>query len=150
MATYSFQDVVAAISGIGGSFPLAYGAGTAEEGITVEAVGDKSTMVIGADGSGMHSLAAGEASTVSVKLLKTSPVNAMLQTMYHIQTHSSITHGRNIITIVNVARGDSITLTGVAFKKRPAITYAKEGGTIEWTFDATNATQILGVGTPEL
>jgi len=150
MATYSFQDVVAAIVGVGGSINLAAGAAVAEEGITIEAVADKNTMTIGADGSGMHSLAANEASTVTVRLLKTSPVNAQLQLMYNLQTKSSLTHGKNVITVRDVVRGDSIVLTQVAFKKRPAINYAKEGGLNEWTFDAVKTTQILGVGTPEI
>lgn len=150
MATYSFQDVVAAIVGVGGSINMAAGAAVAEEGITIEAVADKNTMTIGADGSGMHSLAANEASTVTVRLLKTSPVNAQLQLMYNLQTKSSLTHGKSVITVRDVVRGDSITMTGVAFKKRPAINYAKEGGLVEWTFDAVKTTQILGVGTPEI
>lgn len=150
MATYSFQDVVAAIVGVGGSINMAAGAAVAEEGITIEAVADKNTMTIGADGSGMHSLAANEASTVTVRLLKTSPVNAQLQLMYNLQTKSSLNHGKNVITVRDVVRGDSITMTGVAFKKRPAINYAKEGGLVEWTFDAVKTTQILGVGTPEI
>ena len=49
-----------------------------------------------------------------------------------------------------MVRGDNITLTQVAFKKRPAINFAKEGGLNEWVFDAIKTTQILGVGTPEI
>jgi hypothetical protein len=150
MATYSFQDVTATINGVGGSINLASGAGAAEEGITVEAVEDKNVMTIGADGSGMHSLVASEASTVTVRLLKTSPINAQLQLMYDLQTASSVTHGKNVITIRDIARGDFIALSGVAFKKRPSLTYAKEGGMNEWAFDAISTQQLLGVGTPEI
>lgn len=150
MATYSFLDVVAAISGVGGSINLAAGAGSAEEGISIESVEDKNIMTIGADGSGMHSLVANEASTVTIRLLKTSPVNAQLQVMYNLQTKSSATHGKNSISVRDIARGDSISLSQVAFKKRPNINYAKEGGIIEWMFDAVKTGQILGVGTPEI
>lgn len=150
MSTYSFQDVVAAMVGPGGSVNLGNGAGAAEEGITIEPVGDKNTMTIGADGSGMHSLAANEASTVTVRLLKTSPINAQLALMYALQTKSSLMHGKNVITVRDVVRGDVITLTGVAFKKRPAINFAKEGGLNEWQFDAIKTVTILGVGTPEI
>lgn len=149
MATYSFQDVVAAISGVGGSINLAAGAGVAEEGITIESMEDKSVMTIGADGAGMHSLVANEASSVTIRLLKTSPVNKQLQEMYNQQTKSSANHGRNTITVRDAVRGDNITLTEVAFKKRPTVTYAKEGGLMEWTFDAIKTTAILGSGTPE-
>lgn len=149
MATYSFQDVVAAISGVGGSINLAAGAGVAEEGITIEPMEDKSVMTIGADGAGMHSLVANEASLVTIRLLKTSPVNKQLQEMYNQQTKSSANHGKNTITVRDAVRGDNITLTEVAFKKRPTVTYAKEGGLMEWTFDAIKTTAILGSGTPE-
>lgn len=149
MATYSFQDVVAAISGVGGSINLAAGAGVAEEGITIESMEDKSVMTIGADGAGMHSLVANEASSVTIRLLKTSPVNKQLQEMYNQQTKSSAIHGKNTITVRDAVRGDNITLTEVAFKKRPTVTYAKEGGLMEWTFDAIKTTAVLGSGTPE-
>lgn len=149
MATYSFQDVVAAISGVGGSINLAAGAGVAEEGITIESMEDKSVMTIGADGAGMHSLVANEASSVTIRLLKTSPVNKQLQEMYNLQTKSSANHGKNTITVRDAVRGDNITLTEVAFKKRPTVTYAKEGGLMEWTFDAIKTTAVLGSGTPE-
>lgn len=149
MATYSFQDVVAAISGVGGSINLAAGAGVAEEGITIESMEDKSVMTIGADGAGMHSLVANEASSVTIRLLKTSPVNKQLQEMYNQQTKSSANHGKNTITVRDAVRGDNITLTEVAFKKRPPVTYAKEGGLMEWTFDAIKTTAVLGSGTPE-
>lgn len=150
MSTYSFLDCAAAIVGAGGSINLAAGAAAAEEGISVEAAEDKNVMTIGADGKGMHSLVANEASAVTVRLLKTSPTNARLQMMYNLQTSSSLFHGKNTITIRDIARGDMIILTQAAFKKRTPVTYAKEGGTMEWTFDAVRTVQTLGVGTPEL
>ena len=150
MATYSFKDVVAAINGPGGSTSLASEAGSAQEGITIEAVEDKNVMTIGADGSVMHSLLATRAATVTIRLLKTSPVNAVLQTMYNLQTQSSATHGKNVITVQDVARGDNISLSQVAFKKLPVVTYAREGGNMEWTFDAGKVQYILGAGTPEV
>lgn len=150
MPTYSFKDCKCAINGPGGSINLADNAGSAEEGITIEGVDDKNVMTIGADGSGMHSLMANESATVTVRLLKTSPVNNQLATMYNFQTLSSATHGRNTITVRDVARGDTITLSEVAFKKFPDLTYATEGGTNEWTFDAIRVDRILGVGSPEI
>lgn len=149
MATYSFLDVQCSMSGAGGSINLGSGSAVAEEGITVEAVEDKNIMTIGADGQGMHSLVASEASTVTVRLLKTSPVNNQLMEMYKVDTASSANHGRNTITIRNSATGDNITLQQVAFKKRPSITYAKEAGMNEWTFDAIKTETVLGTGTPE-
>ena len=64
--------------------------------------------------------------------------------------HTGDNFEKNVVTIRDVVRGDVITLTGVAFKKRPAINFAKEGGLNEWTFDAIKTVTILGVGTPEI
>ncbi len=150
MATYSFLDFNFAISGPGGAFPLGSGSGAAEEGVTIEPVEDKNIMQIGADGSGQHSLVASTASTVTVRLLKTSPVNALLMGLYNYQTSSSILHGRNTMVGTDLGRGDVVTLTQVAFKRVPSLTYAKEAGINEWTFDAIQTTTILGVGTPEI
>ncbi|HHD9887370.1 TPA: phage protein [Yersinia enterocolitica] len=65
MSTYSFMDVTASITGVGGSFDLGYGAAVAEEGITTSMIENKNTMTIGADGEGMHSLHAGKGGTVT-------------------------------------------------------------------------------------
>ena len=150
MASYSFRDVTAAIIGPGGSVNIGFGSGSSEEGITVEAAEDTNVMTIGADGSGMHSLSVNDGSLVTVRLLQNSPVNSQLQLMYNLQSSSSALHGRNVITIRHTAQGDFITLTQVAFKRRPNMSYAKQGGMVEWTFDAVRTAQILGIGTPEL
>lgn len=149
MATYSFLDVTATLTGPGGSVNLASGAAVAKEGITIEQIEDKSTMVLGADGGGVHSLMATTARSVTIRLLKTSPTNAVLQNMFNYQTTSSARHGRNVIVVRDASRGDLITLNKVAFKGEPSITYAAEAGTMEWKFDAIESTTILGTGTPE-
>lgn len=145
-SAYSFIDVVAAITGPGGSFNLGYGAAVAEEGILISMVDDKNTMVIGADGKFMHSLHAGRGGTVTVNLLKISPTNSLLSKMYLLQTTSSSLHGNNVITIRNTASGDLITCSGCAFKKLPDLTYAKDGTMNAWVFDAGYVDQVLGAG----
>ncbi len=146
MATYSFLNVNATMAGPGGIVNLAAGAAAAEEGITIEAVEDKNVMTIGADGRGQHSLIASDAATVTVRLLKTSPINALLMAMYDLQSASSALWGQNVITVVDSARNDFTALQAVAFKKKPTLTYAKEGGMNEWTFDAIKANSVLGAG----
>lgn len=143
--TYSFLDTVATLAGPGGIINLAAGAAVAEEGITIEPTEDKNVMTIGADGKGQHSLVASDAATVTVRLLKTSPINAALMLMYDLQSSSSSLWGQNVFNIVNTGLKDSTVLQSAAFKKKPTITYAKEGGMMEWTFDAIAATSILGV-----
>lgn len=147
MPSYSFADVEAVIDGPGGNFSIKDG--TATEGIAIDPVGDQSTMTTGADGSAMHSLAAGNPSTVTINLLKTSPVNAQLMTMFKHQTASAARHGKNVITVRDAVRGDLVTLSEVAFKRVPSLKYATEGGTNAWGLDAGRTDHVLGTGTPE-
>lgn len=144
--TYSFLDVNAAIVGPGGVVNLAAGAGAAEEGVTVAPSEELDTQTIGADGSGMHSLHADKSGKVTVRLLKTSPVNSLLGAMLSFQRSSGANHGRNTLTIVNTTTGDTITCQQVAFARWPDLNYAKDGGMNEWTFNAITIDQGLGAG----
>lgn len=145
MPAYSFQDTVATITGPTGSSPLANGAGAADEGISFEMTGDKNTMTTGADGSVMHSLHAEKSGRVVVRLLKTSPINALLQAMYDAQTATASLHGQNVIVCQQKSSGDVTTARQVAFKRKPPLTYAKEGNVTEWEFDAGLIDTVLGV-----
>ena len=78
MATYSFLNIVGSIAGPGGVVPIGVGSGVGEGGITITPTTDKNTMMIGADGAGMNSLMADSSSSVTVRMLKTSPANAAL------------------------------------------------------------------------
>ncbi|MDP3351813.1 MAG: DUF3277 family protein [Hydrogenophaga sp.] len=144
MSTYSFQDVQATLVGPTGVLDLGYGAAVAEEGITIEMAGDKNTMMVGADGEGMHSLHADKSGTITVRLLKTSPQNAKLQAMYGAQTLASQLHGQNVITVRNPASGDITVARSCAFKRKPSLNYAKEGDTVEWVWDAIKIDTVLG------
>ncbi|MFX9073367.1 phage protein, partial [Acinetobacter baumannii] len=70
MSTYSFMDTQCTLASDDGVIDLGYGAGVADEGITIAMAGDANTMTIGADGEGMHSLSANKSGTVTVRLLK--------------------------------------------------------------------------------
>src|SRR5499427_11067330 len=108
MATYSFQDIMASITGPSGTVSLGAGSAASDGGISIVMVEDKSTMTIGADGAVMHSLHAGKGSTVTVRLLKTSPTNALLSQMYGRDTVQSQNHGQNTISIRDMARNDVV------------------------------------------
>ncbi len=150
MATYSFLDTSLSITGPGGSFNIG-GAGTAsaEEGFSTESA-EANTMTIGAGGSAMHSMHADKSGKLTVRLLKTSPVNKLLMDLYNFQKQSSANWGQNVLTARDVARGDFLTGREVAFKKRPTITMAKEAGVNEWEFDIGLLDEQLGSGTPSL
>jgi hypothetical protein len=133
--TYSFQDVNATITGPGGNFGLANGAGVSAEGITFAHTDPKDTIVTGADGSIMHSLHAGMTGSITVRLLKASPVNGMLSSLYNYQRiGGSALWGKNVISINNSVQGDNIGGVYMAFAKHPDVVYATEGNMNEWEF----------------
>lgn len=146
MATnvYSFLNFQCAINGPGGSINLGNGSGSADEGISFAPNGPINTMQIGADGFGQHSLHADKSGKVTVRLLKTSPVNKLLSAMYNAQTANAASHGQNVISGTDTQRGDSITCTGVAFEKHPDLTYGKEAGMVDWEFAAIVIDRTLG------
>lgn len=144
MTTYAFQDVTATLAGPTGVVDLGYGAAVSEEGISIDMAGDKNTMMIGADGEGMHSLHADKSGQVTVRLLKTSPTNAKLQAMYDAQSLSAALWGQNVIVIRQTASGDTTTARSCAFKKKPALNYKKDGDIVEWVFDSIKIDTLLG------
>ncbi len=146
MAAYSFLNISCQMVGPGIASNLAAGAAAAEEGITVEPTTDKNVMTIGADGKGQHSLVADDSCKLTVRLLKTSPLNAALMIAYDLQTVSSALHGINTFTLADSARGDFTVIQQAAFKKRPVLTYAKEAGMMEWEFDGIQVNSVLGAG----
>lgn len=141
---YSFLEIQAALVGPGGAISLGSGAGNAEEGLSISPSGEIDGMQIGADGSGQHSLYADKSGKVTVRLLKTSPVNQLLSAMYAFQTASGSTHGQNTLTISDSERGDVVTCRQVAFAKAPDLSYAKDAGIIEWEFNAIYIDRLLG------
>jgi hypothetical protein len=142
--TYSFKDVSSSFDGPTGSANLGYGAAISEEGITVDMTGDKNTMHIGADGTPMHSLHADKSGTVTIRALKTSPLNAILQGFYDAQQVSSILWGQNVIIVRENQSGDITTAQFCAFKKKPNLKYAKDADVLDWVFDAGTVDTVLG------
>lgn len=134
--TYSFLDVQATLVGPGGAIILGSGAGAAEEGISVEPTSELGTMTVGADGATMHTLHADKSGRVTIRLLKTSPTNALLSAMMAFQRTSGAVYGQNTLVINDTNRGDVVTCRQVAFAKAPPLQFAKEAGVVEWSFNA--------------
>ena len=141
--TYSFLDIQATLIGPGGAISLGAGAGAADEGITITSTGEIDTMMIGADGSGQHSLSSDKSGRITVRLLKTSPTNGLLSDMVAFQRAGGATHGINTIVVNDSNRGDVVTARQVAFAKMPVISYGKEAGMVEWEFNAVKIDFIL-------
>lgn len=144
MATYSFMDVTASLTGPTGVVDLGYGAAIAKEGITVSLANSRNTMTVGADGEGMHSLKADKSGTVTVRVLQTSSVNAKLQAIYNAQALSSSLWGNNVITIRNKANNETTVCRSCAFQKQGDITYSEEGQMREWVFDCVKIDTVTG------
>lgn len=144
MGTYSFLDVTATLVGPGGVISLGSGAGISEEGISIEPTGEMGTMMIGADGSGQHSLSGDKSGRIVVRVLKTSPVNAKLNAMSQFQRASAEAYGQNTLVITDTSRGDVVTCRQVAFAKVPSLTFAREAGMNEWEFNAVIIDPALG------
>lgn len=134
MGTYSFLDTNAAIVGPGVAASIGAGSGAAEEGISYSRVDEQNTVVNGADGTIMHSLHGSKAGTVTVRLLKTSPTNALLMAAFNLQSQNGQNWGQNTVTGANVTSGDVFTLQQAAFMKMPDNAYAKDANILEWVF----------------
>ena len=148
MATYSFLDTNVAITDPAGSFSISPGGGIAEEGITIAMEGPKTNIVWGCDGTPMISLHAAQGGKVSVRLQKTSPTNSLMSSLYKQTTNSSANCGNSTITIRNPTRGDTIVCIFCAIEKLPDNVNAKEGGIMDWVFNAGIIDQTLGDGNP--
>ena len=133
---YSFMDISASLTGPTGVIDLGYGSANSDEGIVVTMTEAKNTMTVGADGEVMHSLHAGKSGTITINLLKTSPVNKKLSLMYNAQTLSSALWGNNVIVMRNKASGDIVTARACAFQTQPDWNNPKVAGTVAWVVDA--------------
>lgn len=142
--SYSFKDVNGTLMGPGGFVSLGDGSAAAEEGITFTPLEDQGSMQIGADGSGIHSLHAGTPGTVTVRLLKNSPVNEQLSAIFAFQKATSSAWGQNTIECRDKVRGDVWVCSQVAFKRRPDVSYAKDADVIVWEFNAVKMEMTLG------
>jgi predicted SPOUT superfamily RNA methylase MTH1 len=149
MGTYSFLSIQASLTGPGGNISLGSGAGSAEEGISVEMIEEKDLMTVGADGAIMHTLRASNAARISIRLLKTSPVNAQLSDLYNFQRQSPGNWGQNTLVVSDTVRGDLVSGSQIAFARQPQLTYAKDAGMNEWIFYG-NVNEALGTGSPSV
>ncbi len=142
---YSFLDCNDTISGPGGSFALK--GGNAPEGITIIADNDMTETVTGADGHIMHSLMEqGHTVTVTVNLLKTSPVNSQLMQLLDSQRQSASTWGANTISLTDKHLNDDYTVAEAAFIRVADNTWGAAAGTTTWTLRGRMTSSTMGVG----
>jgi hypothetical protein len=142
-SVYSFMNITAGIVGPGLVANLGDGSAAAEEGIEIAYSGDINGMTIGADGEGMHSLYADRSGTITVNLLKVSPMNKVLSAAAAFQRSNPASHGQNTFTLVDKLRGDVVTAQQCAFKKIPDLTYGKDARLVAWEFHAIKIDGVL-------
>jgi Bacteriophage KPP10, Structural protein ORF10 len=125
--SYSFDDSKVTIDGPGGSFLLGTGP---TESITI-CDSDTYESTSGADGSIEHIHKAGP-TYITVKLVRASPVNALLSQLHRVNRQSSANWSRNTIKIVRHGQ-DVTTCEGLAFADydRPS---SDHGEQIWWEF----------------
>jgi hypothetical protein len=147
-ATYSFENIIAAITGPGGQFPIGGpDTGAAEEGLECTWGEENNTQNIGAAGDVMNSMHASRAGTFTVRLQLVSPVNALLNKLWAFQRSSGgIYWGRNTITVRDVMRGDLYTNSGCAFVRHTTATWPKIGTVRLWEFHVAKVDPYLGSG----
>jgi hypothetical protein len=147
LPTYSFANFFVSISGPGGAFAIGGpDTGSAEEGFTVEQADDSNTLTLGSDGSAMNSMHSSRAGTVTVHLLKTSPINAKLSAMFSFQRQLSFNWALNVLSARDIALGDSYSCSGVAFKRHANNAWSKTGNILVWPFDVAILDPLLGPG----
>ncbi len=149
MAAYSFLQVSASIIGPGLTTEIGSSAGAAKEGLSTAFDEDKSTVMTGADGSIMTSLRATQTGHIIIRLLKTSPINAVLNQAYNFQRTSAANWAQNVIRVVDKARGDVVSGRQMCFVKHADNVWAEEGNILEWSFQGI-VNERLGAGIPDL
>jgi len=159
MGVYSFLDVSVSIVGPGvnaqiegptpGSEQIGSGAGVSNEGVTVAFDEPKNMVTTGADGSIMQSLRAGQTGKMTIRLLKTSPINGVLSQAYAAQRQSAANWAQNIIVLTNNVLGDVAEGQQMAFEKYPDNTYAENGNVLDWVFTGV-LDELLGTGAPTI
>jgi hypothetical protein len=149
MSTYSFLNVAASIVGPGLNAQIGSTSGSAKDGLSAEFDEDKVTVTTGADGAIMTSLRASQTGRIIVRLLKTSPINAILSSAYNFQRVSSANTGQNTIRVVDKARGDLVNGRQMAFVRMPSNTWGEEGNILEWSFIGI-VNEVFGAGIPDI
>lgn len=138
MPSYSFKDVLISLAdGDGKVYPLSdSNLGIADEGITVEPAEPRNNQLRGTSGEVLNMLSATRAGVVKLHLLKTSTGNRTLTNLFNDQAGNPAKWGKNLISIRDKHRGDSMLCGEVAFTQEPAHVWAKNGNVVEWTFAA--------------
>lgn len=106
---------------------------------------DKDTMQVGAGGAIMHSLNASDAGRITIRLLKTSPTNALMSAIYNFQKNNPGSWGQNQFRGADTARGDVVTATELAFVRQSPLAFAKDGNINEWVLQG-RIFELLGTG----
>lgn len=103
-----------------------------DNAIEISPMADMSTSKTGIDGDVSRSTGTDRRAEVVIRLMQTSPSNDVLNAMVGVDL---ITGGRLIsITVQNLLMRDLFVAPQAWLSRRPVLTYAREAGEREWTF----------------
>ncbi len=103
-------------------------------------------MQTGAGGDIMHSLNASDSGRITIRLLKTSPTNALMSQLYNFQKNNPSAWGQNQFRGADIVRGDVVTGTELALSRHTPLSYAKDANINEWILQG-KVFVLLGTGT---
>lgn len=144
--TYSFANVDCAIVGPNGTFSMGFGAGIDEGGITAELTEVRGAQRAGADGQAMTTLYTGKLGKITIRVQKTSPLNAFLSALYNADASDATQYGQNTIACRDSSLLDVIAGAQCGIEKHASQTYGKEGPMNEWVFLVGTLNFVLGGG----
>jgi len=127
MKRYSFQDTVMVINGV-----EITGWADGDDVIDIERRSDSVTDKMGADGQMMISVGTDKSGTVKVKLMQTSPSNAMLTNIMSLQEASGSLFVPVVVKFQDTYRQDLAIGTQGYLKKPSKLTRGAGGNTQEW------------------
>lgn len=141
-AAYSFLDLVCIVAGI----PL-YGFADGNDAIIVKRRNPVGTLTVGSDGFGTFAKNADKSYEITIKLMDTSPSNAVLQDI--LDTSDFIGTVFVPVQIQNLSALDSVNCAGATVSVQPDLQAGKDSNVREWVL-VTNAAEVYIGGTLQI
>lgn len=102
--------------------------------ISVEQDEDSFTLQIGADGEGSRSKSNNRSATIAATLLQGSAANDLLSALHNLDINSPSGDSIGPFLLKDNSGRTLISAAKAWIQKPPAVEFAREGGTREWTF----------------
>ena len=110
--------------------------------VSAEKAGDAFAMKSGADGFVTRVAQNHPEGSITIKLMQSSPANAVLQTLY--QADEATGQAAFPVTVKDLFGGDLVTTSQAWFRKIPNFSKGRDIGENEWVLDCADLTIIHG------